>query len=173
MQIAVKDASIDRVVLIEASDVLFITIEKNDVVYHTDTHSFRHLDSLEEVGAGVKLLYGFERLDRNFVVNMSKATIFDSSKNILFFKSDTVKGSKFAAVSGPNIKKVKDYMKEKNLEVIGKAPVFMQILLNTKFLKVSAKLEREVVKLKNALQMMDVSYKLVHNESMFEFSLVH
>jgi hypothetical protein len=173
MHFAVKDSLTDRVVLIEASEVLYITIEKNEVVYHTDARSFRHLDSLEDVGAGVKLLYGFERLDRNFVVNMSKATIFDSSKNILFFKSDAVKGSKFAAVSGPNIKKVNDYIKSKNLEVIEKAPAFMQVLLNNKFLKVSAKLESEVLKLKNALQMMDVSYKLEHNESMFEFSLVH
>jgi hypothetical protein len=173
MQFAVKDPLTDRVILIEASEVLYITIEKNDVVYHTDDHSFRHLESLEDVGAGVKLLYGFERLDRNFVVNMSKATIFDSSKNILFFKSEAVKGSKFAAVSGPNIKKVKDYMKERNLEVIEKAPAFMKILLNTKFLKVPAKLEGEVLKLKNALQMMDVSYNLVHNENMFEFSLKH
>jgi hypothetical protein len=173
MHFAVKDSLTDRVVLIEASEVLYITIEKNEVVYHTDAHSFRHLDSLEDVGAGVKLLYGFERLDRNFVVNMSKATIFDSSKNILFFKSDAVKGSKFAAVSGPNIKKVKDYMKAKNLEVIEKAPAFMKILLNTKCLQVSTKLEGEVHKLKGALQMMDVAYQLVRKESMFEFSLVH
>jgi hypothetical protein len=172
MQIAVKDASTDRVVIIEASDVLFITIEKNDVVYHTDAHSFRHLDSLEDVGAGFKLLYGFERLDRNFIVNMSKATIFDSSKNILFFKSDVVKGAKFAAVSGPNIKKVTKYMKERNLQVIEKAPALMQILLNTKFLMVSTKLEDEILKLKNALHMMEINYKLVHKESLYEFSLI-
>jgi hypothetical protein len=172
MQFAVKDPKTDEIVLVSVSDILYITIEKNEVVYHTDSHSFRHINSLEDVGAGVKLLYGFERLDRNFIVNMSKATIFDSSKNILFFKSDVVKGSKFAAVSGPNIKKVTKYMKERNLQVIEKAPALMQILLNTKFLKVSTMLEDEILKLKNALHMMEVKYKLVHKDSLYEFSLI-
>jgi hypothetical protein len=172
MQFAVKNPKTDEIVLVNVADILYITIEKNDVVYHTDDHSFRHLDSLEDVGAGVKLLYGFERLDRNFIVNMSKATIFDSSKNILFFKSDVVKGSKFAAVSGPNIKKVREYMKERNLEVIEKAPALMQTLLNTNFLKVPAKLENEVLKLKNALHMMEVNYKLIQKDSLYEFSLI-
>jgi hypothetical protein len=171
MQIAVKDPLCDQVVLVDVEDILFITIEKGEVVYHTDSHSFRHLDSLEDVGLGAKLLYGFERLDRNFIVNMSKAAIFDSAKNILFFENDVHKDSKYSAVSGPNIKKVKDYMKAKDLEVIEKAPALMQILLNRKFLKVPAKLEDEVLKLKNALQIMGVAFKLEVTGSVYEFSL--
>ena len=172
MRLAVKDPLEDKVVLVESADILYITIERNKVVYHTEDRFYFNIDSLEEIGIGTRLLYGFERVDRNYIVNMSKVTVFDGTRNILFFENEVKKNSKFALVSGPNIGKVKEYMLSRELEVIEKAPNFMQFLLNHRFVEVPVRLEEELQKIKRALQMMEITFHIQCTGSRYQINLL-
>lgn len=89
--------------------ILFLEYEnrKKMTVVHTLTNQYYIPGALSYWCNGLQNSgFGFEMLDRNNAVQMSKIKYFDSRSNIAFFEEQRTKSSKFCTVSFTNIKRV-------------------------------------------------------------------
>lgn len=87
-----------ELVLLDLSEVLYINIEKRNIVYHTLDQKYYHLSTLSE-------LYdhffdsGFDLLDKTNLVNMNKIKKLDGKQGKVYFEEEPTEDSKYATVA--------------------------------------------------------------------------
>lgn len=100
--------------MLDLNDVIYMHMEDRTVVYHTLNEQFYHLAPSLSIMARHTAAFGFEKLDRINLVNMSKIRHFDDEFAIVYFepKEQITKKSKFATVAFLNKSKLKKRLKE-------------------------------------------------------------
>lgn len=100
--------------MLDLNDVIYMHMEDRTVVYHTLTEQFYHLAPSLSIMARHTKAYGFEKLDRINLVNMSKIKHFDDEFAIVYFEPEDqiTKKSKYATVAFLNKGKLKKRLKE-------------------------------------------------------------
>jgi len=84
--------------LLNLNDVLYINIEKRNIVYHTAEEKYYHLSTLSE-------LYdhffdrGFDLLDKTNLVNLNKIKKMDGKQGKIYFEENPSDDSKYATVA--------------------------------------------------------------------------
>lgn len=87
-----------ELVMLDLSDVLYINIEKRNIVYHTLDEKYYHLSTLSE-------LYdhffdnGFDLLDKTNLVNLNKIKKLDPKQGKIYFEENPSEESKYATVA--------------------------------------------------------------------------
>jgi hypothetical protein len=93
-----KDENESELVLLDLNDVLYINIEKRNIVYHTLDKKYYHLSTLSD-------LYdhffdnGFDLLDKTNLVNLNKIKKLDSKQGKVYFEENPTENSKYATVA--------------------------------------------------------------------------
>ena len=93
-----KDEQETELVLLDLSEVLYINIEKRNIVYHTIDQKYYHLSTLSE-------LYdhffdnGFDLLDKTNLVNLNKIKKLDNKQGKVYFEENPDSDSKYATVA--------------------------------------------------------------------------
>lgn len=84
--------------MLDLEDVLYINIEKRNIVYHTMDNKYFHLSTLSE-------LYdhffdnGFDLLDKTNLVNLNKIKKLDGKQGKIYFEENPSSDSKYATVA--------------------------------------------------------------------------
>lgn len=84
--------------MLDLEDVLYINIEKRNIVYHTMDNKYFHLSTLSE-------LYdhffdnGFDLLDKTNLVNLNKIKKLDGKHGKIYFEENPSTDSKYATVA--------------------------------------------------------------------------
>ncbi|WP_158289309.1 LytTR family transcriptional regulator DNA-binding domain-containing protein [Paenibacillus flagellatus] len=87
-----------ELVLLDLNDVLYINIEKRNIVYHTLDEKYYHMSTLSE-------LYdhffdnGFDLLDKTNLVNLNKIKKLDNKQGKVYFEENPTGDSKYATVA--------------------------------------------------------------------------
>lgn len=87
-----------ELVMLDLEDVLYINIEKRNIVYHTLDEKYFHLSTLSE-------LYdhffdsGFDLLDKTNLVNLHKIKKLDGKQGKIYFEENPTGDSKYATVA--------------------------------------------------------------------------
>lgn len=98
-----RDGSIH---ILDIQDVIALKKRGKAIEYYTETEVFEHITSLESLVSFLQG-YGYERLDRDNIVNMNKISRFDEETNKVIFYSAA--GDELAfTVSWANLHKVKE-----------------------------------------------------------------
>jgi DNA-binding LytR/AlgR family response regulator len=87
-----------ELVMLDLSEVLFINIEKRNLVYHTLDEKFYHLSTLSELHDHFREA-GFDLLDKTNLVNLNKIKMLDSKQSKVYFEEHPKSGSKYATVA--------------------------------------------------------------------------
>lgn len=102
----------DSIHILDIQDVIALKKRGKAIEYYTETDVYEHVTSLESLVSFLKE-YGYERLDRDNIVNMNKISRFDEETNKVIFESAT--GNELAfTVSWANLHKVKERLQEQN-----------------------------------------------------------
>jgi DNA-binding LytR/AlgR family response regulator len=108
MKFLVVDKADDSVHVLDLDEIVAMSKKGKTLEYHTKDHVFEHITSLESLTAFFRQ-HGFERLDRDNIVNMKKISRFDSGTNKVFFGDNPIKQKSFT-VSWANVGKVREWM---------------------------------------------------------------
>jgi DNA-binding LytR/AlgR family response regulator len=111
MKFLVVDKADDSVHILDLDDVVALSKKGKTLEYHTKDHIFEHITSLESLTAILRQ-HGFERLDRDNIVNMNKISRFDSLTNKVFFGDEFSKPVKSFTVSWANVRKLRKWLQE-------------------------------------------------------------
>lgn len=93
-----KNENKTELVMLDLNDVLYINIEKRNIVYHTMDEKYYHLSTLSE-------LYdhffdsGFDLLDKTNLVNLNKIKKLDNKQGKIYFEDQPSADSKYATVA--------------------------------------------------------------------------
>lgn len=87
-----------ELVLLDLREVLYINIEKRNIVYHTLDQKFYHLSTLSELYDHFFDM-GFDLLDKTNLVNMNKIKKLDSKQGKVYFEEAPQEESKYATVA--------------------------------------------------------------------------
>lgn len=93
-----KNENETKLVMLDLEDVLYINIEKRNIVYHTLDNKYYHLSTLTE-------LYdhffdsGFDLLDKTNLVNLNKIKKLDGKQGKIYFEENPTSDSKYATVA--------------------------------------------------------------------------
>jgi len=97
-----------EVILMDMTDVLYIQIEDGAVVFYTDEGRFYPLVPSLSMYAKHTEAFGFHRLDRTNLVNMSKIKAFDEHRGIVYFDEAAEPAGPSATVAFMNIGKLRN-----------------------------------------------------------------
>lgn len=87
-----------ELVMLDLNDVLYINIEKRNIVYHTLDQKYFHLSTLSEM-ADHLFDNGFDLLDKTNLVNMNKIKKLDDKQGKIYFEEAPSSSSKFATIA--------------------------------------------------------------------------
>jgi DNA-binding LytR/AlgR family response regulator len=99
----------NSIILLDISDILYVSREPDRVMFHTRDGVFFNLQSLDDFELFLSL-YDFFRADRVCVVNMSNIKSMDSELGLVYFDDPPEKDSKFATVAYQRLSKVKKWL---------------------------------------------------------------
>ena len=89
-----------EIYFVDVEDILYISIFQKQIMLYTETDIYYHLRYISEYYELTKP-FGFEMLDRNNLVQVSKIARYDPIQKIAFFGDD---GKRYCTVSGSNEK---------------------------------------------------------------------
>lgn len=99
--------NIEQVIMLDLEDVVKIEVNDRSVSFHTLDEVYYPLAwTISTLELHVQQ-FGFQRLDRNNLVNMDKITSFDEERALVFFDVNITKKSKFATISNKEKLRVK------------------------------------------------------------------
>ncbi|MGG1659464.1 LytTR family transcriptional regulator DNA-binding domain-containing protein [Brevibacillus sp. NRS-1366] len=93
-------------------EVTHLSHSKNKIEIHTKDDVYYMLTSLEDWRRVLKQ-YGFEKLDVGNIVNMKKITVFDESKQKVYFEDQPDSNSKYTDVARVHISKLNHIRRRK------------------------------------------------------------
>lgn len=96
-----------RVIMLDIEDIVKIEVHNRSVTFHTTEDVYYPLAWNISTLEPHVMEYGFQRLDRNNLVNMNKITHFDDERGLVFFDTELTNKSKFATISNREKNKVK------------------------------------------------------------------
>lgn len=104
----------DSIHILDINDVIALKKRGKTIEYHTQTGVYEHVTSLESLVPFLKQ-FGYERLDRDNIVNMNKISSFDPERNKVMFEGGADEEQSFT-VSWTNVQKVKEFLSSKKKE---------------------------------------------------------
>lgn len=111
MKFLAVSKSDDSIHILDINDVIALKKRGKTIEYHTHTDVYEHVTSLESLVPFLKQ-FGYERLDRDNIINMNKINRFDSETNKVIFECEAGEEQSFT-VSWANVQKVKDILNAK------------------------------------------------------------
>ncbi|GAA3401357.1 LytTR family DNA-binding domain-containing protein [Paenibacillus hodogayensis] len=93
-----KNENETELVMLDLNDVLYINIEKRNIVYHTLDDKYLHLSTLTELYDHL-FDNGFDLLDKTNLVNLHKIKKLDSKQGKIYFEEAPSDDSKYATVA--------------------------------------------------------------------------
>lgn len=87
-----------ELVMLALDDVVYICLEKRNIIYHTENERYWHISTLSDLQTHLKDK-GFELTDKTNLVNFKRIKKMDPKQGKLYFEEEPSKESKYATIA--------------------------------------------------------------------------